>query len=302
MEDIIKIIKKYFYHNYFIDDKVLKQYITELINQEQIQDYASNVSIKYDKGSSYDTIKHEITINPIELIIKRPKQDFEIITMDKLITNIERETRIILNANKINIYNIFQSNHELTHVLQNIIYNEESIYDWYTGLLSKCQVLMDIDEEYFDSKYYNTFHEEFFSEYDANINAYIMTLSLLNGINLKKLHKLIERFNMIIAKNILSLYRDIFNKNELSTPSLNTVRLFNALKYKLKEIDPEKYEEISNFERHSYDSIRNLPKPKSQFSRLELGLSLNKNTMNYIHNISTGTKKTLNLFNDISNI
>lgn len=161
---------------------------------------------------------------------------------------------------------------------------------------------MNIDEKYFNEKYYNTFHEEFFSEYDANINAYMMTLLLLNGINLKEIDRLIKKFNMIIAKNILSLYRNIFNKDELSTPSLNTIRLFNMLKHKIREIDEKEYEEISNFERHAYDSIRNLPKPRNQFDRLELGLSLDNKTLKYIHSISTGNKKTKNLFDDIKNI
>lgn len=161
---------------------------------------------------------------------------------------------------------------------------------------------MNIDEKYFNSKYYNMFHEEFFSEYDANINAYMMTLLLLNGINLKKLDRLIKKFNMIIAKNILSLYRNIFNKNELSTSSLNTIKLFNMLKHKIKEMNEKEYEEISNFEKHAYDSIRILSKPKNQFDRLELGLSLNNKTLKYIHSISTGNKKTKDLFSDIKNM
>lgn len=302
MEDVINKLREYFNDNCFIDDDILKQYITELIYQEQVQDYVTNVSINYDEGSGYNNISHEIIINPIELLAKMPKLDFEVITMDKLITDIERKMKVVLNVNKINIHNIFQSNHELTHAFQNIIYDEGSIEDWYTGLLSKCLILMSIDEKYFDCKYYNMFHEEFFSEYDANINSYIMTLSLLNGINLKKLDKLIEKFNMIIAKNILSLYRNIFNKNELSTPSLNTVRLFNMLKEQIRKLDPEEYEKIYSYEKHAYDSIRHLPKPKDQFSRLELGLSLKRETLTYIYNISNGNKKTLNLFDDIKNI
>lgn len=302
MEDIINTLKKYFTANCFIDGKILKQYLIELVKQEQIEDYVHNVYIKYDKGSSYNIFNHEIVINPIELMAKRHKSNFEVVTLDKLITNIEKSIRIVINANNINTYNIFQANHELTHVFQNIIYNEGDINDLYSGLLSKCLILMNIDEKYFNSKYYNTFHEEFYSEYDANINAYIMTLFLLNGMNLKKLDKLTNKFNMIIAKNILSLYRNIFNKNELSTPSLNTIRLFNKLKYEIREIDEEEFDKIIKFEIHAYDSIRNLPKPKDQFTRLELGLSLNNETLKYIYNISIGRKKTLNLFDDIKNI
>lgn len=123
MEDVINKLKEHFNDKRFIDNDILKQYLTELIYQEQIQNYVTNVSINYSEGSCYNNISHEIIINPIELLAEIPKVDFEVITMDKLITNIERKTKVVININKINIHNIFQSNHELTHALQNIIYN-----------------------------------------------------------------------------------------------------------------------------------------------------------------------------------
>lgn len=116
MMNVINKITKCFSDNHLIDDNILKEYIIDLVNQEEIEDYFSNLNISYGKSSDYNAVNHTMTINPIDLFYERPKSDFEIITMNDLLSDDERKIKIC-NANKLNIYNIFQINHELTHAL-----------------------------------------------------------------------------------------------------------------------------------------------------------------------------------------
>jgi hypothetical protein len=302
MKEVLEIFKNYFNLNQTIDDEILILYINALISEEDLFDYVKKISINYKKGSAYNCELNEILINPNEIFAPRDKENLNIITVDNLISNYNRKNHIIKNPNIINIYNIFQINHELTHVLQNLIYNEGSIDDWYTGLLSKSLIFMNIDEKYFKSKYYNMFHEEIYSEYDANINGYLITLEILNNLGIKDIDKEIEKFNLLIARNILTLYKNIFNDKQISTPSLNTIKLLNLLKEKIKEIDFDEYNKIKDFEKNAYDNIKDIAKPDNQFERIELGLSINKKTYKYLLNIALRKDKTKNLFNDIRNI
>lgn len=100
---------------------------------------------------------------------------------------------------------------------------------------------------------------------------------------------------MIIAKNLLYLYRDIENKRKLSTPSINFIKLHKHIRKLLKNRNIDNSE---NF----FDEYEGIEKPSSQIERLKLGFQISKDTYEYLTLVSKEKHKTLNLFNDIMNI
>ena len=100
---------------------------------------------------------------------------------------------------------------------------------------------------------------------------------------------------MLIAKNLLYLYRDIENKRKFGTPSTNFIKLHNHIRKLLQERNIYNSESFLNI-------YKGIEKPSKEIDRLKLGFQISKDTYKYLTLVSKEKHKTLNLFNDIMNI
>ena len=223
--------------------------------------------------------------------------------LEHIISKKEQKTGKIKDKNTSNLYNFFVINHEIEHANQikllNTLDPDKHLNDLYTIwrylLLIKDVLLENNSIIYFNDMPYNNYHDYYISEYDANINSYINTLNFLNNLDIKEIETNINVFNMLIAKNLLYLYRDIENKRKFSTPSTNFIKLHNHIRKLLQERNIYNSESFLNL-------YKGIEKPSKEIDRLKLGFQISKDTYKYLTLVSKEKHKTLNLFNDIMNI
>lgn len=274
--------------------------INEVINRDLIE-YIKEVEFDDDKICEFNNQEKLITINPNEILYENGIKGIP--DLVNVISRKEQRTGKLKDKNNYNLYNYFVINHEIEHASQVKLLNtldpdehlNEPYVIWRYLLLLKDILLENNSIIYFNDMPYNTYHDYYISEYDANINSYINTLNFINSLDLKEINKNIEKFNMIIAKNLLYLYRDIENKRKFSPPSKNFIKLHNHIRKLLKNrniYNPENF----------FDIYKGIEKPSSQIERLKLGFQISKDTYKYLTLVSKEKHKTLNLFNDIMNI
>lgn len=286
-------------NNDYIFSDTLSEFIVNLIKERNFECYVSEILFDPTKHSEFNFGDGLITINLDEIWYgTKGKENIRTYNEEKLIDAKDRKNHSCSDPNKVNIYNIQSIYHELRHVYQldkliKLYLNDGKFNNWYDALLYKNSLLAVFDSDLGNS-FYIKYHNYFFDEYDANINAYIDTLKLLNGFELQNLKKVIEYYNRLIAMNIFMLYKDIDYEKKDSTPSLNMLKLYkhlyNIIGYKYKD------------EFFSLDDLKEVCKPTEQFERLCLGFSLSNKVLTHIYNVSKGKDKTLNLFDDIKNI
>ena len=285
-----------------MDKKNLEEIKKCILNKDYIIDemyieYIKKVEFNDKKINSFNNLEKLITINHNYIL-----QKGEIPDLANIISNREKKTGKLKNKNSYNLYNFFVINHEIEHASQvKLLYSIDPIehlnepYTFWRFLLLIREILLEDNSiTYLKDMPYSVYHDYFISEYDANINSYINTLNFFNSLDIKEINKNIEKFNMIIAKNLLYLYRDIENKRKLSTPSKNFIKLHNHVKKLLKSkniYNPENF----------FDIYKGIEKPSSQIERLKLGFQISKDTYDYLTLVSKEKHKTLNLFNDIMN-
>lgn len=291
------MMKENFINKEFIDDTIFLEYIKEEIIKRNLKNYIENIIFDKDDKNEYSVQDKRITINLNDILFKSSN------IIKNMITKKEQNNGIIKDMNNVNIYNLYVINHELEHANQVKLLNtldpdehlNEPYIIWRYLLLVKDILLENNSIIYFNDMPYKVYHDYYMSEYDANINSYINTLNFINSLDLKKINKNIEKFNMIIAKNLLYLYRDIENKRKFSTPSKNFIKLHNHIRKLLKNRNIDNPE---NF----FDEYEGIEKPSSQIERLKLGFQISKDTYEYLTLVSKNKHKTLNLFNDIMNL
>ena len=297
LEEIKKCILN---KDYITDEMYIDYIINEVINRDLIE-YIKEVEFDDDKICEFNNQEKLITINPNEILYENGIKGIP--DLVNVISRKEQRTGKLKDKNNYNLYNYFVINHEIEHASQVKLLNtldpdehlNEPYVIWRYLLLLKDILLENNSIIYFNDMPYNTYHDYYISEYDANINSYINTLNFINSLDLKEINKNIEKFNMIIAKNLLYLYRDIENKRKLSTPSKNFIKLHNHVKKLLKSkniYNPENF----------FDIYKGIEKPSSQIERLKLGFQISKDTYKYLTSVSKEKHKTLNLFNDIMNL
>lgn len=297
LEEIKKCILN---KDYITDEMYIDYIINEVINRDLIE-YIKEVEFDDDKQCTFNYEEKLITINPNEILYENANKDMP--SLEHIITKKEQKTGRLKDLNKVNLYNFFVINHEIEHANQikllNTLDPDEHLDDLYTIwrylLLIKDVLLENNSIIYFNDMPYNNYHDYYISEYDANINSYINTLNFLNNLNIKEIETNIKGFNMLIAKNLLYLYRDIENKRKLSTPSKNFIKLHNHVRRLLESrniYNPENF----------FDIYRGIEKPSLQIERLKLGFQISKDTYEYLTLVSKEKHKTLNLFNDIMNL
>lgn len=297
LEEIKKCILN---KDYITDEMYIDYIINEVINRDLIE-YIKEVEFDDDKICEFNNQEKLITINPNEILYENGIKGIP--DLVNVISRKEQRTGKLKDKNNYNLYNYFVINHEIEHASQVKLLNtldpdehlNEPYVIWRYLLLLKDILLENNSIIYFNDMPYNTYHDYYMSEYDANINSYINALNFINSLDLKEINKNIEKFNMIIAKNLLYLYRDIENKRKLSTPSKNFIKLHNHIRKLLKNrniYNPENF----------FDIYKDIEKPSSQIERLKLGFQISKDTYKYLTLVFKEKHKTLNLFNDIMNI
>ena len=283
--------------DYIIDEMYIEYIMSEVIDRD-LTEYIKKVGFNDKKINSFNNLEKLITINHNYIL-----QKGEIPDLANIISNREKKTGKLKDKNSYNLYNFFVINHEIEHASQvKLLYSIDPIehlnepYTFWRFLLLIREILLEDNSiTYLKDMPYSVYHDYFISEYDANINSYINTLNFFNSLDIKEINKNIEKFNMIIAKNLLYLYRDIENKRKLSTPSKNFIKLHNHVKKLLKSkniYNPENF----------FDIYKGIEKPSSQIERLKLGFQISKDTYKYLTSVSKEKHKTLNLFNDIMNL
>ena len=297
LEEIKKCILN---KDYITDEMYIDYIINEVINRDLIE-YIKEVEFDDDKICEFNNQEKLITINPNEILYENGIKGIP--DLVNVISRKEQRTGKLKDKNNYNLYNYFVINHEIEHASQVKLLNtldpdehlNEPYVIWRYLLLLKDILLENNSIIYFNDMPYNTYHDYYISEYDANINSYINALNFINILDLKEINKNIEKFNMIIAKNLLYLYRDIENKRKFSPPSKNFIKLHNHIRKLLKNrniYNPENF----------FDIYKGIEKPSSQIERLKLGFQISKDTYKYLTLVSKEKHKTLNLFNDIMNI
>ena len=297
LEEIKKCILN---KDYITDEMYIDYIINEVINRDLIE-YIKEVEFDDDKICEFNNQEKLITINPNEILYENGIKGIP--DLVNVISRKEQRTGKLKDKNNYNLYNYFVINHEIEHASQVKLLNtldpdehlNEPYVIWRYLLLLKDILLENNSIIYFNDMPYNTYHDYYISEYDANINSYINALNFINSLDLKEINKNIEKFNMIIAKNLLYLYRDIENKRKFSPPSKNFIKLHNHIRKLLKNrniYNPENF----------FDIYKGIEKPSSQIERLKLGFQISKDTYKYLTSVSKEKHKTLNLFNDIMNL
>ena len=297
LEEIKKCILN---KDYITDEMYIDYIISEVINRDLIE-YIKEVEFDYDKICEFNNQEKLITINPNEILYENGIKGIP--DLVNVISRKEQRTGKLKDKNNYNLYNYFIINHEIEHANQVKLLNRlnpkehlnEPYIFWRFLLLIKEVLLENNSIIYLKDMPYKVYHDYYISEYDANINSYINTLNFLNNLDLREINTNIEKFNTIIAKNLLYLYRDIENKRKLSTPSKNFIKLHNHVRRLLESrniYNPENF----------FDIYRGIEKPSLQIERLKLGFQISKDTYEYLTLVSKEKHKTLNLFNDIMNL
>lgn len=297
LEEIKKCILN---KDYITDEMYIDYIINEVINRDLIE-YIKEVEFDDDKICEFNNQEKLITINPNEILYENGIKGIP--DLVNVISRKEQRTGKLKDKNNYNLYNYFIINHEIEHANQVKLLNRlnpkehlnEPYIFWRFLLLIKEVLLENNSIIYLKDMPYKVYHDYYISEYDANINSYINTLNFLNNLDLREINKNIEKFNTIIAKNLLYLYRDIENKRKLSTPSKNFIKLHNHVRRLLESrniYNPENF----------FDIYRGIEKPSLQIERLKLGFQISKDTYEYLTLVSKEKHKTLNLFNDIMNL
>lgn len=296
LEEIKKCILN---KDYITDEMYIDYIINEVINRDLIE-YIKEVEFDDDKICEFNNQEKLITINPNEILYENGIKGIP--DLVNVISRKEQRTGKLKDKNNYNLYNYFIINHEIEHANQVKLLNRlnpkehlnEPYIFWRFLLLIKEVLLENNSIIYLKNMPYKVYHDYYISEYDANINSYINTLNFLNNLDLREINTNIEKFNTIIAKNLLYLYRDIENKRKLSTPSKNFIKLHNHVRRLLESrniYNPENF----------FDIYRGIEKPSLQIERLKLGFQISKDTYEYLTLVSKEKHKTLNLFNDIMN-
>ena len=295
---LLEEIKRCILNKDYIIDEMYVEYIMSEVIDRDLTEYIKKVEFNDKKINSFNNLEKLITINHNYIL-----QKGEIPDLANIISNREKKTGKLKDKNNYNLYNFFVINHEIEHASQvKLLYSIDPIehlnepYTFWRFLLLIREILLEDNSiTYLKDMPYSVYHDYFISEYDANINSYINTLNFLNNLDLREINTNIEKFNTIIAKNLLYLYRDIENKRKLSTPSKNFIKLHNHVRRLLESrniYNPENF----------FDIYRGIEKPSLQIERLKLGFQISKDTYEYLTLVSKEKHKTLNLFNDIMNL
>ena len=277
--------------NILLDDYSIMDYIHTRIDEENVSDYVDIVNTTDIGESYYDPKDKHLCINTEEIFSENI--DSNIPDLLKLISRQDKKSYKLNNPNYGDIYNLFNVNHEIAHLIQKreIIDNDDNLKKnlFYFG-----KIIETIDDKFFKSFYYHKYHDRFYNEYNANIEAYFEVIALLNAYKLENLNDDLVKLNNIAAKHIIYLYSDIDKKSEYSTPVRNSLKLYKHLLETCLDHDVE-----IDVEKEILETIEK-EQPEDELNRILLGYSLSTENYYKIKDISKGKIKTLNLFSNLN--
>lgn len=275
-----------------IDDEIYLDYIEEQINKYNLHDFINGILLTTDDISGFDNKSGIMYFNPDMITWTLINKDVP--DIDLLVSNKERKTNTIKEANLANLYNLFVLRHEIQHVIQDKVINTPTDSLLRNVLIKDTNSLM-IDTNFFKNFYYQKYHDRFYNEYNANIIAYKEVLDNIEKLNEIELDPLIKKINIVVAKYLLYCYSDINNTKKYSTPIKNMYKLNEHLVKRSKEHDIEIVDEVQ------YSKFNKDEKPNKEIDKIVYGLNINPSTYDYIKKVSKGKIKTLNLFEQIKN-
>ena len=255
-------IKRDLKNNNIIDDSVILDYIHKRIEEENLEDYILCASTTDMNESFFDTGDKHLCINTEEIFWENTEKNIP--DLVNLISKKEKRENKINNPNFANIYNLYAVNHEINHIIQNKTVIDQ-IDSFKVNLFSLGILIEFIDDTWFKSFYYNKFHDRFYNEYNAIIQSYCETISLLEAYNLKNIEKDLIKVNKTISNHILYLYSDINNSHKYSTPLKNSLQIYKHLLEICK-----KHEVEVEIDKNIINNIKK-EKPKSEIDKLLLG-------------------------------
>ena len=284
-------IKHKLIKNKLFSDDLLFEYIEKRIEEEELEEYVSEIIISNLYESFYNPCNGTLDINKNEIFEKNI--DNNIPDLSKLISNEEKEKRQLNKPNYSNIYNLFTINHELNHVIQKK--NRHTDLDSLRGQISLMgQTQNFIDVNFLDSHFTKKYHDRFINEYNAHIESYIEIIHLLAAYDLVELKKALIKTNKIAARHILYLYSHI-NKDKNSNPIKNALILNRYILERCKKLGVElEVDFYLNKEQLKEELMKT-----SEFEKLRYGLPINNKTRRYLESVANKKIKTLNLFDDI---
>ena len=198
------LIKNNLFNNVIISDNELMDYISTRITEENLKDLVSFINICDYGESYYNPESKELVINSEEIF--EENIDEEIPDLLKLISKEDKNKYKLDNPNLGNIYNLFTINHEINHLIQKneIINNNDKLR---SELFSFGKIIEFMDDRFFKSFYYKKYHDRFYNEYNANIEAYYEVISLLEAYKLNNIENDLILTNQILSKHLLYLYK-----------------------------------------------------------------------------------------------
>lgn len=258
------------------DEPILFDFLDSEIIKRNLSYFLSDIIMSDEMESRYYTKERILYYNPDDIFI-RGNNTYP--SFDLIISEFERRNRILHDENEYNIYNIHGINHELNHIVQLKICSEDDTF--LKRILLYDLQLIAMDFKLHNGIHYKRLHDNFYCEYNANIESYIRTLELFSSFNLDELDALLVRANKIIANHIIYMYTDLTDKQKLSNPIDNLLKIHQMISD----------EEIN--------LSLGLPSSVDNIERIRLGMQMDDNTFKYLYDISKGKKKTLNMFEDI---
>ena len=260
------------------DEPILFDFLDSEIIKKNLSHFISDIIMSDEMESRYYTKERILYYNPNDIFTS---SNYNCPSFDLIISEFERRNRLLNDENEYNIYSIHGINHELSHIVQLKICSESDSF--LKSILLYDLQLIAMDFKFHNGIHYKNLHDNFYCEYNANIESYIKTLELFNSFNLDELDALLVKANKIIANHIIYMYTDLTDKQKLSNPIDNLLKIKNMISD----------EEINL----SID----LPSSINNIECIRLGMQINDSTFKYLYDISKGKKKTLNIFEDIRN-
>lgn len=288
--DVYDKIYYFIKNNKFITEEVLLDYLEKRIDEEKLDNFVTCITLDKSRDNGYNPSENSININPNEILF--PNVDKKMPDINWLLCKREKRSYKIKNPNTVNVYNLMSINHELNHASQKSIIESKN-NDLKKAFIIKDVLLTMYDICYFKSFYYKKYHDYFYKEYDANISSYITVINMLNNYNLKSINKLLIESNNIIAKHIIHLYKDLDNDHKYTTPVCNMKKLYDHI------VKTALNHNVDLTDGYNFNGF-NFSKPNSNIDKLKLGINIDKDTYNYIKNVSDNKEKTLNLFKEIN--
>lgn len=241
------------------------KYITMYANEHNLFDYINKII--FNEKCSYNEDLKLLYINP----------NF---THNGVIELAKNEK----DKNKLkNLILIFMLNHELSHIIQAKIKEEDTyVNQYFKKEIIKSEIIAEKDITILNRMNYDRYHDCFLFESHANMNAIVEMDNLLKELN-DNYPK--EIYNIFATKMItIPYYEDLY-------PIKSSNRVYNKIIKDLKELDNDKYSHLK------FELLNEQKTPNYSLQDLMIyGYPIPKDIYQHFIDIKTEKKKVKTLF------